>query len=219
MSNLKDSILKTLSESANHSLGRVLFHTINSNIAVLTGHRGNLTVDENNRRNDELKQKIRDAGYGYLRVKGNYTENKDTPEEKKVKEDSLLVIGDRGRDDGKLLSMVKKWGEEYDQDSILHKSHDSEEAFLHGTSKLGTWPKYGEAKPMGKFHPNRISEFYSTLMGGKPFVFLREFVDLTKPNLVFISDQPNYWRSKERAEQLYNGLTPSNEMIEKEKSL
>lgn len=219
MSNLKESILSTLSESANQSLSRVLFHTINSNIAVLTGHRGNLSVDENNRRNDELKQKIREAGYGYIRVKGNYTENKNTPDEKKVKEDSLLVIGKRGNDNGKLLSLAKQWGEEYDQDSILHKQYNSEQAFLHGTSHINEWIPHGKSESVGKFHPNRMGEFYSTLVSGKPFSFLHEGVDLTKNDIAFIFEQPNYWRPKERAEQLYCALTPSDEMVEKEKSL
>lgn len=215
---MKNALTYTLNESESYSLGRVLFHTINSNVAVLTAHKSHLITEQNNIRNEILKQKIKDAGYGYIRIRSN--EQVLDTEARKLNEVSLLVIGLRGRDDGQLLNQAKIWGEEYDQVAILHKFYNSKEGFLHGTSRdSDDWPKYGEAEPVGRFHPNKIAEFYSTLTSGKPFTFLPKAIDLTQPDAVFISDQPNYWRSKERAEQLYNGLTPSNEIIEKEKRI
>jgi hypothetical protein len=212
MCDLKESLISTLNESANNSLGRVLFHTINSNVAALTAHRGNLSAKENDKRNSDLKKKIREAGYGYIRVKGNYTENINTPDEKKVKENSLLVIGKRGDDGGKLLNDAKSWGEEYNQDSILHKKYNSDEAFLYGTSKTADWPKYGTAESVGKFHPNITGEYYSTLVSGKKFAFLSESINSEKLLFVF-SDHPEYWRAKERAEQLYGGKVPTREQM------
>lgn len=215
---MKNALTHTigLNESANHSLGRVLFHTINANIAALTAHKSHLSIEENNIRNGILKQKIKDAGYGYIRVRSNYAEHALNPEAIKVNEDSLLVIGRRGNDNSKLLNDAKAWGEEFGQDYILHKAHDSEEVFLHGTSKNRLWPKYGEAESIGKFHPNKAADYY-------PVLLLVNFYSLTESvnsqNIAFIfSDQSEYWRAKERAEQLYCGNIPNKEKVDKERA-
>ena len=53
-----------------------------------------------------------------------------------VDEHSYLVIGKKGKDGGALKGFLKKHGEKYGQDSVLHKSHDSNEAHLHGAKKV-----------------------------------------------------------------------------------
>ena len=145
------------------SLGRLHQHMQGRNIGILSAHRGNLSHEENTKRHAQLKKDVRDAGYGYVNVHGHYTENKGTPQERKVKEHSIVVIGKKGDDNGHLKGFLKKHGEKYNQDSILHKSHDSDEAHLIGTSHSSDWLKHGEHMSVGKFHPNKAGEFHSKL--------------------------------------------------------
>jgi hypothetical protein len=177
MSNTKDIVQKTinetvLSEAATRSLSRVYNHAQNRNIGMISAQRGENTAAENRAADLELRDHIRKAGLGYVRVKSRYTENQGTPQERKVSERSLLVMGKKGHDSGHLLGHLRKWGKHYKQDAILHKTHDREDAELHDTK--------GDNKPMsvGKWHPNRTSEYSSHMKGGRSFVFESiEFVE------------------------------------------
>lgn len=194
------SFTEFLNES---SLSRVLAHTQGRNIGIITAHRGNLPASENNKRNASLKADIRKHGLGFIKVKGTYIENKGEPTEKHVAEHSFLVVGKKGEDNGHLHGFLKKHGEKYEQDSVLHKAHNSDEAHLVGTKKTGTWPKYGEHESVGKFHPNKISD-YKTLMkhSGRSFSFSEqneiEVLDKDYVNEGFYNDKS--WFSREETE-------------------
>lgn len=151
------------------SLGRVYQHTQGRNIGMITAHRGENTAEENKKRNKELEGHIRKAGLGFVKVKGRYIENHGTEHAKAVDEHSYLVIGKKGEDHGHLLGFLKKHGEHYGQDSVLHKAHNEETAKLHGT-KEGGFPGKGKTQEVGKFHPNRAGEFHS-VMKGKTYAF------------------------------------------------
>lgn len=152
------------------SLSRVHAHTQGRNIGMITAHRGENTPEENNKRNAELETSIRKAGYGFVKVKGRYIENHGTPEAKPVDEKSYLVVGKEGDDKGHLLSFLKKHGQKYGQDSVLHKPHDSEDAHLHGTRE-GGYPGMGKKESVGKWHPNRTPEFHTAMRGNRTFAF------------------------------------------------
>lgn len=152
------------------SLSRVHTHTQGRNIGMITAHRGENTKEENDRRNKELEKNIRAAGHGFVKVKGRYIENHGTENAHPVDEHSYLVIGKKGDDKGHLLNFLKKQGEHHEQDSILHKAHDEENAKLHGT-KEGGWPGKGETHDVGKFHPNRAGEFHTAMKGSRTFAF------------------------------------------------
>lgn len=145
------------------SLNRVWQHTQNRNIAMLTSQRGELSDEENKQRYGELKHAIRSAGYGYIHVQGAYTENKGTPQERKVKEHSFLVVGKKGDDSGALKGFAKQMGEKYGQESVLHKKFDEPHANLIGTSEKSEWLKKGQEQSVGEWHPNRAGEFHSIL--------------------------------------------------------
>jgi hypothetical protein len=169
--------MKTFNAFLNESsLSRVLQHTKERNVGMITAHRGENTAEENKKHNKELEHHIRKAGYGLVHVKGRYVENHGTPQAKNVDEHSFLVVGKKGHDHGQLLHHLKKWGEHYKQDSILHKSHDDEHAHLHGT-KEGGWPGKGKSHNVGHFHPNRAGEFHTAMKGKRTFAF--EETDLT----------------------------------------
>ena len=165
------------------SLSRVYDHTKNRSIGIITASRGNYdgkTAEEhdawNKARNKRLEKDLRDAGHSYIKVTGRYTENKGTPEEKKVTEHSYLVIGKKSEDDKKgkhyekMKSDIIHLGKKYNQDSVLIKHHSDENAHLHGTAE-GGFPGLGVVHSVGKWHPNRTGEFYSQMKGNKTFTF------------------------------------------------
>ena len=142
---------ETLIES---SFNRLYSHTQNRNIGLISASRGHLTSQENDARYSSLKDDVRKSGYGFIPVKGRYVENYGKPDARNVDEKALLVIGKEGHDNNELLGFLKKHGEKYDQDSILHKSHDNENALLHGTNETG-WPGKDKTHEVGKWHPNK----------------------------------------------------------------
>ncbi len=160
------------------SLSRVHAHTQGRNIGMITAHRGEFTASENKSRNKSLEKDIRKAGHGFIRVKGRYIENHGTPQARPVDEHSYLVVGKKGKDGGALKGFLKKHGEKYGQDSVLHKAHDSNDAHLHGT-KEGGYPGKGKKESVGTFHPNRAGEFHTAMRGHRTFAF--EEVNFTSP--------------------------------------
>ena len=152
------------------SLSRVWQHTQNRNVGILTAHRAGNDVATNNRHNAELAAAIRASGLGYLKVKGRYVENYGTPDAKNVDENSYLVVGKEGDDNGQLKGFLKQQGQKFDQDSVLYKPYDDESAYLIGTNNAD-FPGYGNEHPVGKWHPNKMAEFHSVLFPGKSFTF------------------------------------------------
>lgn len=129
----------------------------------------------NKQRNKELEGHIKhwtktqrannNSSAGYTKVRGRYTENFGKPDAHNVDEHSFLMIGKKGDDRGELKKFLTHHGEKYNQDSILHKAHDSTAAHLVGTNKTG-YPGYGQHRSIGEFHANRTPEFHSILHGG-----------------------------------------------------
>jgi hypothetical protein len=176
---------KTLINEA--SLGRVYSHTKDRNIGMITAHRAENTAKENHDRNKELEDHIRKAGYGYIKVKGRYIENHGTPQAKHVDEHSFMVVGKKGDDKGELKSFLKKHGEKYNQDSILHKAHDETTAKLHGTRE-GGFPGKDKSHDVGTFHPNRAGEFHTAMKGNKK-TFAFESIDFLSPKSFFSREE------------------------------
>jgi hypothetical protein len=161
-----------LDESANRSLARVHQHTQDRNIGIISAHRGENTAEENAHLHKQLGADIRKAGYGHIKVKGRYIENHGTKDARPVDEKSYLVVGHKGDDKGALKGFLKKHGEKYNQDSVLHKPHNTQKATLHGTShRENAWPAHGETHDVGDFHANRAGEFHSVMKGKRTFAF------------------------------------------------
>jgi hypothetical protein len=152
------------------SLSRVHSHVQDRNIGMITAHRGENTAKENDALNKELEQSIRSAGYGFIKVKGRYIENHGTANAKAVDENSYLIVGKKGDDNGELLGFLKKHGKKYKQDSVLHKSASEDSAKLYGTRE-GGWPGIGKVHDVGKFHANRAGEFHTAMRGHRSFEF------------------------------------------------
>lgn len=103
------------------SLSRVWQHFDSKDTAagILTAFRGNYTYEQNVARNKSLAATIRNYGYGFFYVDGYWIENQGTPEEQKVKEDSIFVIG-KISDTG-FAQKIHGLGNTWDQDAVLVK--------------------------------------------------------------------------------------------------
>jgi hypothetical protein len=163
---------ESLHEALNRSLARVHQHTQSRNIGIISANRGENTADENKAAHKQLAKDIKSAGYGFAHVSGRSREGEEVQSEP-----SFLVIGAKGKED-QLLHHLKKWGQKYNQDSILHKPHNSTEASLHGTSdNPESYPGPGKQEGVGKWHPNKVAQFFSALKGKRSFTFAEEVSD------------------------------------------
>ena len=94
---------------------------------------------------------------GPTKVKGRYTENPGTSQEKKVAEKSHVITpGKKGKRQFK--KAIEKLGKKYDQDSVLIQRKGGGSATLKGTSKT-SWPGKGKNVKIGKMKPGRTGEF------------------------------------------------------------
>jgi hypothetical protein len=163
-------------------------HTQNSNVGIITAHRGTLDAATNKSRNSALAGDIRKAGYGFAHIRGRYIENYGKPDARPVDEHSFLVIGKKGNDSGNLKGTLKHLGKKYDQDSVLHKAHNEPHANLIGT-KEGTFPGEGKEHNVGQFHANRFSEFHSMLKDNKKGFTFEEWNEFAVYNPITFSSR------------------------------
>lgn len=152
------------------SLSRIMKHIKGDRpIGIISASRDRFEPSENKKRNGSLKSDIRSAGFGFVNLKGNFIENEGTPDEAEVSEDSFFVIG-KPNENGNLKGLLKKLGVKYDQDSILYKSSDTENAILIGTNTTG-FPGKDKEDVLGKWKPNKLGKFFSKMKGDRTFIF------------------------------------------------
>ncbi len=152
------------------NLARLLSHTNNRNIGLISASRAEYTKKENLKNHNELKSIIRDNGYGYIPVTGNYIENYRTSYANPVTEKTFIIIGDEGEDNNKLKNFIIHHGIKYSQDSVLYKKYNTNNAILIGTNN-GIYPGFGKEISVGEFRPDKIGETFSMLKNKKTFMF------------------------------------------------
>jgi len=153
------------------SLSRLLKHNQDRSVGMISAFRYGNSKKENLSLSKKLGSDIRQAGYGYSTVEGTYLETQDDGSVVKQKEKSFFVIGPDSDDGGKFKGVLKKLGKKYDQDSIIYKPFDSENALLIGTtSRSGAYVSKDQEMDIGKFRPQRAGEMY-TRMKGQTFTF------------------------------------------------
>lgn len=166
------TFLEFLTES---SLSRIYSYVKEKrSFGALTAYRdaGNPKMrDVNIKNNQKLAAMIKNAGYGFFKVEGHYTEkDPETGKDRPVTEHSFVVVSQEIGTDSTLKSLLIKWGKTFDQDSILFKDGESENAILIGTNNTG-YPGIGVEVSMGKWKPNKLGEYYSKMKGNKTFAF------------------------------------------------
>lgn len=151
------------------SLSRIWQHSHESNMGIITAHRGEFDEKQNEKRNRELISAIRANGFGFIPVTGFYVENPGQDDEQKVRENSFVVISSPD-DSGKLRTFLIKMGIKFNQDSVFYKDASKEKAVLIGTAE-GRWPGLNNTIEVGKFVAQKIGTYYTKMRGHKTFVF------------------------------------------------
>lgn len=127
------------------------------------------TKAENKARNKSLLAKLQSKGYGVTTLNGIYPEGG-----KEQKEISFLVVD--LKDDGNLEKDLRKFGEEFEQDSILFMPKGAMEnkakAYLIGTNRCeNNWLGYGKKEEFKQSKLGKKSQIYTSFVNGKPFIF------------------------------------------------
>lgn len=162
--------MKKVTEFLNEaSLSRVWQHVkSDKTIVMFSAFRSENSLIANLANNKKAASELSSNKFGYFFVDGYFTENKGTPKEEKVKEDSIFAIGEKERSQ-ELIDLCHKIANKYNQDSIFVKTED-ETYFLDRNGK--------KESLNGKFSPNKIGEYYSQLKNNKAankFVFESTF--------------------------------------------
>ena len=163
---------KKILESSNY---RIYSSISKYQCVIISAFRGNLTKDENLKRDKNLKLEITKEGYGITEIKGVYIENYKSENARRVFEQSLFVVNKN--DDPNFRNFMIKLGEKYDQDSILIIPEGVKGAFLYGTNDTGYPGKY-EMEEVGKLKMKEDGEFYSKKSGGIKFTFTKGLPDI-----------------------------------------
>lgn len=168
-------LAKTQKQSS--SLSRIWQHSQNHDTGLISAFRnrkgkcndGDLyTRKEKLQRNSSLKAKLLNLGFGCTKVIGDYIENMGTPDERSVKEESFFVVD--YKDLGNLEKVLKKLGEEFDQDAVIYVEKGGDKATLIGTSRCpDLYLGYGKTMNIGSPHFSERGEMM-TKIRGRPFV-------------------------------------------------
>ena len=160
------------------SISRIYQHIENDkSFGVVSAFRGDYSKNENMERHSDLKKMVRDAGYGFIEMRGGYN-----GDEGFVEELSLFVPQVSRKD-------IIKFGEKFDQHSVIYKDNTE-------FSLIGTNPSAGVGKVMTNFirggkknldlAKDSIKDFFSALLKGKDkgkkFVFRVEERELNSFN-------------------------------------
>jgi len=141
------------------SLGRIYQHIQKKNIdswGILTSWRAENDLATNKKNFKELKKSIRNLGLGFITLKAvgeEDSENGIVP----VTELSLFVPNIKFKDIKNLSNKYNQWG-------FIYSGKETNDKIALISDKGKT------VENIGSFHPNKISNFYSTIKG-KPFVF------------------------------------------------
>ena len=172
--------MKSFNEFLNEaSLNRFYFHLqSNKPILIVTASRADIDNHTNNINNDELRKKVRLAGFGYNRVKGTYKELING-ELKVVEDDTIIVYGNDSKE--KILyNLGLSLGKKYNQDSILFiGSKTNFKPALISTRSDSTIGPIGSVHILGMFQPQSISDVM-TIIKGKTYHFDWEQEDKAK---------------------------------------
>jgi len=169
------------------SLSRVWKHNEEHDCGALTAFRKGpdcgegepYTKKENSQRNKSLLAKLKSVGYGVTKLHGTYPEGGET-----AKEISYFVVD--LQDTGKLEKDLRKFGKDFDQDSILYIPKGAvkgeEKAELIGTNTCkNNWLGMGNKEKFSKGRMGYDSPIYTSKVNGRPFIFEEVGEEVTSP--------------------------------------
>ena len=146
------------SVSVNPYLSATLY---SRSICCISSSRGGNSFEKNKKDLAKLYQQLKDLGYFPIALQGMfYEEGKESPDEK-----SFLVVSRKGEDENTFKQNMYKLGMQYNQDSILMRDKDEEEAYYLGTNETDTpttfRPGLGKECKIGVLLPNKVSGYCS----------------------------------------------------------
>ncbi len=145
-------------------LSRLLSHSSNHDIALITAFRGDYSKKDNLKRNQELKSALMGKSYGTTQVEGGYVEE----EHGMVKEASYFVVNLNDVPFDEFKNDMIELGKQFNQDSVLIIPKEGEGgAFDSKTGDLAYGPFNGEVTL------NDVEDFYTRIRGQK-FKFKEE---------------------------------------------
>jgi len=151
------------------SLSRTLDKIKNHDCGTITAYRSEYTKQQNQQRNKSLLSKLMATRYGVTTMIGSYIENYGSKDEIEVKETIFFVEDILTK--GNLKDDLKKFGEEFDQDSILFIPQGGGSSILIGTSpRENSFPGYRKEMKVGDLKFGKSGEFM-TKIGNRPFKF------------------------------------------------
>ena len=162
------------------SISRVYEHISNHETVFISAHRNDTTdfskcrpdsstIEENYKRNQELKATLMNYGYGVTDVDGTYVEAFKTDQAVEVKEDSFFVVN--LVDDPDFYKKLFDLSEHYCQDSFLYVPQGGKGALLVGTND-DDYPGYAVSKDSGNFIGGKEGEFMTRVgKTGRPIKF------------------------------------------------
>jgi hypothetical protein len=157
-------------------LNRLVTKIMNHDCGTITAFREIYSLEDNKKRNKSLMAKLMSNRYHLTKVEGSYIENIGTNEEVLVKEESFFV--EDYNDKGTLKKDLIKFGEEFDQDSILFIPKANKSDIKSGTSKsflVGlndkTFPGYLQEAEFPILKIGKDDSQFLTKVNGRPFYF------------------------------------------------
>ena len=193
------SITKHLNET---SLSRIWRHMQEHDSGTITAFRDRrdcgegekFTHNENLKRNKTLLAKLQSKGYSVTRVKGSYIENYGSPDAKEVGETVFLVVDIK--DKVTLKKDLMKFGESFEQDSILFVAKGGKSGVLVGTNKCPNgYPGYHKENKLKNPVFGEKGTFF-TRVSGRPFT-LKEDMEIIPSPEGFFGKWGCYLASKE----------------------
>ena len=178
MKEIRKVLEGTLYES---SLSRVLSWMQKHDCGIVTAARDKITDKdlserkvtnkENILRNRALKSQIA-LRYGVTSVEGCFIENYKTENAVEVGEHVFFVVDMHEK--GDFFETLKKWGKQWNQDSILFIPRGGEKAILYGTNP-NSYPGDGKSVEF-KDRMFGVEGEFMTKVRGRPFVFYNKDV-------------------------------------------
>ncbi len=138
------------------SLGRVWQHIQKKSVpswGILTSYRDEKTAQENKKDFKALQQAVKK--HGYFKLEGHGQEEDDEGNVAKVVEPSLFIPNIS-------LKEIQNLSDKYNQYGFIYSGPETKD-------KIVLFSIEGKSD-LGKFHPNKISQFFSKIKN-KPFIF------------------------------------------------
>lgn len=164
--------MKTFKEYLSEaSLGRLWQHfTRGEPMVIISADRSERTKSENKSCFEKLKQNIRLAKFGYVKVKGGYTETDAEGNKHDVDDENSCVIFGTPETEKRLFVLGLRLGKAYNQECFLWVGNDNIAYWVYTINDDVRNIRIGEKVRLGEFHTKKIGQYFSKI-GKKQFSF------------------------------------------------